>query len=142
MQMCQALTVAHPRIIHRDIKPSNILVDLHGTAKLADLGLAKQGTGEFSTDPFPTGATTSGWQRGEVSQRPRSQPGAIMGNGEEKHEFKGTSLAMVASFVGVILLRYFEVITWPWYVVVPAAIATMVIVPAVVSTARFMKRGF
>jgi hypothetical protein len=40
--IAQALVVAEEsRVVHRDIKPENILIDLHGTPKLADLGLAK-----------------------------------------------------------------------------------------------------
>jgi serine/threonine protein kinase len=40
--VAQALVVAEENnIVHRDIKPENIMLDARGTAKLADLGLAK-----------------------------------------------------------------------------------------------------
>jgi serine/threonine protein kinase len=41
LDVCKGLTHAHNRgVIHQDIKPSNILVDRHGTAKIADFGVA------------------------------------------------------------------------------------------------------
>ncbi|MBX7097556.1 MAG: protein kinase [Myxococcaceae bacterium] len=40
-QVCRGIEHAHQRnIIHRDLKPENILLDAHGTAKVADFGLA------------------------------------------------------------------------------------------------------
>ncbi len=42
-QITQALEFAHSKgIVHRDIKPSNILLTGDGTAKLCDMGLARQ----------------------------------------------------------------------------------------------------
>ncbi|OGR45024.1 MAG: hypothetical protein A2X35_06420 [Elusimicrobia bacterium GWA2_61_42] len=43
--VCQALDYLHKSmLLHRDIKPANIMVDINGTAKLMDLGLATEVT--------------------------------------------------------------------------------------------------
>lgn len=49
LQIARALEHAHRnRIIHRDVKPDNMMIDADGTAKLCDLGLAKELTTEIA----------------------------------------------------------------------------------------------
>jgi serine/threonine-protein kinase len=58
LDLCDALIRAHRlKIIHRDIKPENVLIDQHGTPKLADFGVAR-----LSEDTQPM--TRSGTQVG------------------------------------------------------------------------------
>src|SRR5262249_38929818 len=50
LQVARALEYAHTQgIFHRDVKPSNLLLDLQGTAWVADFGLAKAVEGDNLT---------------------------------------------------------------------------------------------
>lgn len=52
LDAAQGLAELHDdEIIHRDIKPTNLLLDAKGQVKVADLGLAQVGGGQFSGRP-------------------------------------------------------------------------------------------
>jgi hypothetical protein len=47
--ICDALGYAHEKgIIHRDIKPANVLVDVDGTVKLVDFGIARRAESDLT----------------------------------------------------------------------------------------------
>lgn len=60
-QIAEALSHAHERdVVHRDIKPSNILVTSAGTAKVVDMGLARNTGLEQSTNDATASGVTLG----------------------------------------------------------------------------------
>src|ERR1041385_4244931 len=48
-QLCEALDYAHTeKVVHRDLKPANMMLDSRGRLKLADFGIAAQGSDSAS----------------------------------------------------------------------------------------------
>ena len=69
LQVARGLAAMNQRrLVHRDIKPSNILIDRAGTAKLADLGLARH-----EGDGGDTQLTAAGAVMGTVDYIPPEQ---------------------------------------------------------------------
>jgi len=59
LQAARGLEHAHSQgIVHRDIKPANLLLDVHGTIKILDMGLARFHEGGSSIPMAEAGALT------------------------------------------------------------------------------------
>ncbi len=75
-QVCEAVQEAHRHlIVHRDLKPSNVLVDVNGTPRLLDFGIAKlldplqETVSEATTQTTVLGAMTPAYASPEQIRR-------------------------------------------------------------------------
>jgi len=84
LQVASALSYAHSQgILHRDIKPSNILLDLRGTAWVADFGLAKaEGSKELTS--------SGGW----VGTLPYMAPERFKGHSDALSDIYGLGMTL------------------------------------------------
>src|SRR5262249_27917063 len=74
--VCEAVNYAHQKgVIHRDLKPGNILVDVEGTPRILDFGLAKMIGGPEETLVSLTGQV--------VGTLPYLSPEQARGNPDE-----------------------------------------------------------
>ena len=77
IRVCEALAYAHERgVIHRDIKPSNVMIEVDGTVKVADFGLAKLSSADSTVN------TLSNLLMGTPDFMP---PEALHGSGNADH---------------------------------------------------------
>jgi hypothetical protein len=60
---------------------------------------------------------------------------------EERHDFNGSNVVMIASFAIVLLLKFLEVLDLSWYLVIPIGVGAAVLAAALVSTIRFSRCG-
>lgn len=71
--ICSGMLCLHANgLIHRDLKSPNVLIDDHGTAKLADFGLALKDHGGLASPRDSGGRTDAGsfrWMAPEVARR-------------------------------------------------------------------------
>jgi tRNA A-37 threonylcarbamoyl transferase component Bud32/WD40 repeat protein len=66
-QAAKGLAFAHGKsIVHRDIKPANLLVDVEGTVKILDMGLARLDDGASANAEANQGLTQTGQVMGTV----------------------------------------------------------------------------
>jgi len=59
---------------------------------------------------------------------------SAFGTDEQRYDFRGSSAVMLFVLVGVLSLRYFEVISLSWWIVLPLGLGAAVVAAAFIST--------
>eukprot|EP00019_Armaparvus_languidus_P001633 CAMPEP_0168605392 /NCGR_PEP_ID=MMETSP0420-20121227/15946_1 /TAXON_ID=498008 /ORGANISM="Pessonella sp." /LENGTH=230 /DNA_ID=CAMNT_0008644853 /DNA_START=312 /DNA_END=1004 /DNA_ORIENTATION=- len=79
--ICDGVIQLHKlNIIHRDLKPGNVLLSTDGTAKLSDMGLARQFQSDSSSFSTERGVGSVGWQAPELLSRLASSQSETVDN--------------------------------------------------------------